>query len=211
MPRRFVQERRRDPFYRAAQEEGLRSRAAFKLEHLARRFPIFRPGDRVIDLGAAPGGWSLVAREVVGAKGSVVAVDPRRIDPIPGVEVVHGRVGDPELTRQLQGRTFDVVVSDMSPRISGAYATDHARSVELVECALDLAGKVLVPGGSFVAKVFEGDLLPPLEARLKSEFRAVKKTKPPASREESSEMYLLGLGFIERRVESAAGPEHEVA
>ncbi|MGI0133114.1 MAG: RlmE family RNA methyltransferase [Thermoplasmata archaeon] len=195
MGRRFVAERRHDPYYRAAQQEGLRSRAAFKLEYLAARFPIFHHGDRVLDLGAAPGGWSLVARETLGDRGGVVAVDPRGIEPIAGVEVVRGRVGDPELVRRLGPDPFDVVLSDMSPRISGAYATDHARSVELVSAAFHLARGVLREGGVFVAKVFAGDLLDELQQEIEPAFAKVIRTKPPASRERSSELYLLGIGF----------------
>jgi 23S rRNA (uridine2552-2'-O)-methyltransferase len=195
MGRRFVSERRRDPYYRAAQREGLRSRAAFKLEFLARRNPIFRPGDRVLDLGAAPGGWSVVAREIVGPQGRVTAVDPRGMEPLEGVRIVRGKVGDPKLPEWLGEDGFDVVLSDMSPRISGAYATDHARSAELVEGALELARRVLVEGGSFVAKIFAGDLLPEVEAHMARSFEEVRRSKPPASREPSSEIYLLGLGF----------------
>ncbi len=195
MPRRFVAERRRDPYYRAAQREGLRSRAAFKLAYVDDRFRILRPGARALDLGAAPGGWSLVAADRVGSRGRVVAVDPRAIEPIDGVEVVRGRVGDERLAARLGGTRFDVVLSDMSPRISGAYATDHARSVDLVRAALRLARTVLLPGGSFVAKVFDGDLVPSLEAELRGDFSDVRRTKPPASREPSSELYLVARGF----------------
>jgi 23S rRNA (uridine2552-2'-O)-methyltransferase len=196
VPRRFVEQRRQDPYYRAAQREGLRSRAAFKLAHLAEFYPIFGTGDRVLDLGAAPGGWSLVAMDLIGPSGEVVAVDPRGIDPIDGVTVVHGRVGDPRLLPRLRGRPFDVVLSDMSPTISGAYATDHARSVALVESAFELALKVLRPNGRFVAKVFEGDLVPTLDAKGRSRFRKWVHTKPPASRSSSSELYVIGLGFV---------------
>lgn len=199
MGRRFVAERRHDPYYRAAQEEGLRSRAAYKLGYLAGRFPIFHHGDRVLDLGAAPGGWSMIARETLGERGAVVAVDPRSIEPIEGVEVVRGRVGDPDLARKLGPEPFDVVLSDMSPRISGAYATDHARSVELVTAAFLLAREVLRPRGVFVAKVFDGDLLDALEAEIAPAFEQVIRTKPPASRERSSELYLIGLGYRPRR------------
>ena len=195
MGRRFLYERRRDPFYRAAQSEGLRSRAAFKLGYLAGRFPIFHRGDRVLDLGAAPGGWSLVARQTLGRTGEVVAVDPRPVEPIEGVSVVRGRVGDPDLAERLGPERFDVVLSDMSPRISGAYSTDHARSVSLVRDAFDLASRVLAPGGVFVAKVFAGDLLEELEADLRPRFERLIRTKPPASRERSSEIYLIGLGL----------------
>jgi len=195
MGRRFLAERRRDPYYRAARDDGLRSRAAFKLGHLATRFPIFHRGDRVLDLGAAPGGWTLVARDTVGPRGVVVAVDPRPIDPIDGVEQVRGSVGDPTLAGRLGPVPFDVVLSDMSPRISGAYATDHARSVELVRAALALSGSVLREGGTLVAKVFDGDLAPALEADLAAAFDHVRRTKPPASRESSSETYLIAQGF----------------
>lgn len=195
--RRFVDQRRKDPFYRAARREGLRSRAAFKLSYLAERFPIFHHHDSVLDLGAAPGGWSLVARAALGRTGRVVAVDPRTIDEADGVEVIRGLVGDPRLIPRLGPERFDVVLSDMSPRISGAYATDHARSVELVRAALSLSDDVLKDGGNFVAKVFAGDLLGELEADLRPMFGRLVRTKPPASREGSSEIYLIGLGFHE--------------
>jgi 23S rRNA (uridine2552-2'-O)-methyltransferase len=195
MGRRFVAQRRSDPYYRAAQAEGLRSRAAFKLAYLADRFPIFRPGNRVLDLGAAPGGWSLVASERVGARGQVVAVDPRLVEPIPRVAVVRALVGAPDLATRLGPEPFDVVLSDMSPRISGAYATDHARSVALVLDAWALAQRVLKPGGRWVAKVFDGDLLPEAEAQIRPSFARWHRTKPPASREQSSELYLLGFDY----------------
>ena len=195
MPRRFVSERRRDPYYRAAQREGLRSRAAFKLAYVDDRFHLLRAGARVLDLGAAPGGWSVVAIERVGRRGDVVAVDPRPLEPIAGVRVVRGKVGDPGLLARLGPEPFDVVLSDMSPRISGAYGTDHARSVSLVREALRLTEEVLRTGGAFVAKVFDGDMVPELERELDVGFARVRRTKPPASREPSSEIYLLGLGF----------------
>lgn len=195
MGRRFVDQRKRDRFYRAAQHEGLRSRAAFKLGHLANRYPIFHRGDVVLDLGAAPGGWSLVARGALGRTGRVVAVDPRTIEPADGVEVVRGRVGDPRLLDRIAPLPFDVVLSDMSPRVSGAYATDHARSVGLVRDAIALGRIALRPGGVFVAKVFAGDMLDELMAELRPNFERVVLTKPPASRESSSEMYIIGLGY----------------
>ncbi|MGI0139857.1 MAG: RlmE family RNA methyltransferase [Thermoplasmata archaeon] len=196
MTRRFVSERRRDPYYRAAQREGLRSRAAFKLAHLAERFPILRIGSRVLDLGAAPGGWSLVALDRVGPHGEVVGVDLRPIEPADRLTVVRGRVGDADLRARLGPQPFDVVLSDLSPRISGAYATDHARSVDLVRAAANLAIEVLAEEGAFVAKLFDGDLRAGLEAELSAHFSRFTRTKPPASREQSSEIYLIGLGFV---------------
>lgn len=195
MGRRFLRERRADPYYRAAQQRGLRSRAAFKLAFLADRFPLFRFGDRVLDLGAAPGGWCVVAAERVGRTGSVVAVDPRPVEPLERVTWVRGRVGDANLPERLGPDPFDVIVSDMSPHISGAYSTDHARSVELVRAALALASRELRPGGTFAAKVFAGDLLDDLEREMRLQFERVSRTKPPASREKSSELYLVGIGY----------------
>lgn len=193
--RRFVEERRHDPYYRAAQQAELRSRAAFKLVYLAERFPLFHEGDDVLDLGAAPGGWSMIARACLRNRGSVTAVDPRPIAPIPGVVVVRGRVGDAKLPTRLGGRRFTVVLSDMSPSISGAYATDHARSIDLATGAMHLAEEVLVSGGTLVAKAFAGDMLEDLEGEWKKRFLRVVRTKPAASRERSSELYLLGFGF----------------
>ncbi len=195
MGRRFVAERRRDPYYRAAQRDGLRSRAAFKLEHLDRRFHLLRPGGRVLDLGAAPGGWSVVAAQAVGPTGRVVAVDLRPLEPIAGVRVVRGQVGGPELEARLGTERFDVVLSDLSPRISGAYATDHARSVDLVRAAWRLAAGRLVRGGAFAAKVFDGELVAGLERELADAFEEVRRTKPPASRDASSELYVVARGF----------------
>ena len=203
MGRRFVDQRRRDPYYRAAQREGLRSRASFKLAYLDDRFHLLRPGARVLDLGAAPGGWSVVALERVGPRGIVVAVDPRPIAPAPGLRVVRGRVGDVKLLERLPPEPFDVVFSDMSPAISGAYSTDHARSVELVHLAHALALEVLAPNGAFVAKVFAGDMVDTLLAELRPNFAEVVRTKPPASRAPSSEVYLVARGF--RRASPSPG------
>ncbi|MFY9717198.1 MAG: RlmE family RNA methyltransferase [Thermoplasmata archaeon] len=195
MSRRFLDDRRRDPFYRAAQSEGLRSRSAFKLDYLDRRFRLLPKGGRVLDLGAAPGGWSVVAAQRVGPRGHVIAVDPRPIEPIDGVRVVRGRVGDPDLLGRLGSEPFDLVLSDMSPRISGAYGTDHARSADLVRQALAVAVEVLGRGGAFAAKVFDGDLVAMLEAEIGRSFVRVHRTKPPASRGASSELYLVAVGF----------------
>jgi 23S rRNA (uridine2552-2'-O)-methyltransferase len=137
----------------------------------------------------------VVARVRVGARGVVVAVDPRPIAPIDGVHVVRGRVGDPSLVERLGPERFDVVLSDMSPRISGAYGTDHARSVSLVRDACRLARSVLRANGAFVAKVFDGDMVSELESEIGRSFGTVRRTKPPASREPSSELYLVALGF----------------
>lgn len=208
MGRRFVDQRRADPYYRAAQREGLRSRAAFKLAYLDDRFHLLRPGARVLDLGAAPGGWSLIALDRVGPSGAVVAVDPRPIPPADGLEVVRGRVGDPRLLERLGPEPFDVVLSDMSPSISGAYSTDHARSVDLVRSAHALALHVLARRGAFVAKVFAGDMVGELVDEIRPHFAEVVRTKPPASRAPSSEIYVVALGYRPRRPRpEGPGPE----
>jgi len=206
MGRRFVDQRRADPYYRAAQREGLRSRAAFKLAYLDDRFHLFRRGGRVLDLGAAPGGWSVIALDRVGPTGTVVAVDPRPIAPEPGLRVVRARVGDSTLRERLGNLRFNVVVSDMSPAISGAYATDHARSVDLVRSAHDLAVRVLAPRGAFVAKVFAGDMIDELLEEIRPDFDDVLRTKPPASRAPSSELYVVARGFRPRRGGSVPEP-----
>lgn len=206
MPPRFMAERRKDPYYRAAQREGLRSRAAFKLLYLQQRFHLLHAGDRVLDMGAAPGGWSAVAADLVGPRGSVVSVDLRNFEPMEGVEFIRGRVGDPALLARLGPKPFDVCLSDMAPSVSGNYATDHARSVELVELAAALAQKVLRPGGKFAAKVFQGDLVEELRKDLEQDFERVFVTKPPASREGSSEMYFVGRGFLGPLEDDPAAP-----
>ncbi|HXQ79520.1 MAG: RlmE family RNA methyltransferase [Thermoplasmata archaeon] len=195
MGRRFVDQRQRDPYYRAAQRDGLRSRAAFKLAYLDDRFHLFRRGARVLDLGAAPGGWSVIALDRIAPSGTVVAVDPRPIAPADRLRVVRARVGDPNLPERLGETAFDVVISDMSPSISGAYATDHARSADLARAAYLLALRVLAPRGAFVAKVFAGDLVDQLVLEMRPHFTEVARTKPPASRAPSSELYVVALGF----------------
>jgi 23S rRNA (uridine2552-2'-O)-methyltransferase len=202
MGRRFVDQRQRDPYYRAAQREGLRSRAAFKLAYLDDRFHLFRRGARVLDLGAAPGGWSVIALARVAPSGTVVAVDPRPVAPAEGLRVVRARVGDPNLPSRLGEGAFDVVLSDMSPSISGAYATDHARSAALARAAYLLALRVLAPRGAFVAKVFAGDLVDELVLDMRPHFAEVLRTKPPASRAPSSELYVVALGFRPARAPS---------
>lgn len=198
MSQTWRRDRRHDDYYRAAQREGLRSRAAFKLIQLQDRVKIIPQGARVLDLGASPGGWSLVATILTGREGSVTSVDVRKFERIDGVTFIWGRVGSPELAQRLLEQRFDVVLSDMSPSISGNYSTDHARSVELVRSALTLTVSVLDPGGTFVAKLFDGDMTSALRREAQSQFRTVTVTKPTASRSRSSEVYLVGKDFSPR-------------
>jgi 23S rRNA (uridine2552-2'-O)-methyltransferase len=198
MSKKWLRERRADAWYKLAKKHGWRTRASFKLLQLDERFHIFHEGDRVVDLGAAPGGWSQVAIEVVGPEGRVVGVDLDRIEPIEGVTFLRGDMTAPETVSRvfeaIEG-VADVVISDMSPNISGAYSTDHARSIWLVEAALTFAEKVLRPGGIFVCKVFEGDMFPHFLRKLRDVFEEVRVHSPKASRAASSEVYVVARGF----------------
>ena len=198
MSRKWLRERSKDFWYKLAKKEGWRSRASFKLIQLDEKHEIFFEGARVVDLGAAPGGWSQVAIELVGPEGKVVGVDLDKIEPLEGVTFLRGDMtADDTVARTMEatGGVADVVISDMSPNISGAYATDHARSIYLVECALGFAEKVLVRDGVFVCKVFEGDLFPQLLDRMRKLFHDVRISSPPASRSASSEVYVIAKGF----------------
>jgi 23S rRNA (uridine2552-2'-O)-methyltransferase len=187
-----------DPYVRKARAEGYRSRAAFKLAEIDRTDRLFAPGQRVVDLGAAPGGWSQVAAERIGPGGQVVAVDLLDVAPLPGVAFIRGDfTADAvlrELERALTGARVDLVLSDMSPNLSGVAASDQARSVHLCELALDFALAHLKPGGSLLVKAFQGAGFPAFLERLRASFERVASRKPDASRSRSSEMYLLARG-----------------
>lgn len=186
-----------DPYVQAAKREGYRSRAAYKLLELDARFRLIRPGAVVVDLGAAPGSWSEVARRR--GAGRVIALDLLPIAPIEGVETLQGDFSETEvleaLRRSLGGARADLVLSDMAPNTTGHAATDHLRIMHLVALAADFAAEVLAPGGSFVAKVFQGGTEPDLLAELKRRFTRVRHAKPQASRAESAELYVIAEGF----------------
>jgi 23S rRNA (uridine2552-2'-O)-methyltransferase len=193
--RQWLQRQLNDPYVAAAKARGYRSRAAFKLLELEQRFHFLRKGQKVLDLGAAPGGWSQVAA-AYGA--TVVAADVLEIAPLPGVTVLACDLTDPDAPDRLKaalGGPADLVLSDMAAPTTGHRATDHIRTVALAEIALEVALEVLRPGGAFVGKVFQGGSSAALLARLRASFREVKHAKPPASRQESVELYVVGLGF----------------
>ncbi len=195
---RWLQRQLNDPYVHEARRLGYRSRAAFKLLELDDRFHILRPGLRVIDLGAAPGGWTQVALRRVGANGKVVGIDLLEIDPIPGALLMQGDFLDdasPGLLQEALGGRADVVLSDMAAATTGHPPTDHLRIVALVEVALLFAVETLAPGGSFVAKVFQGGTERTLLELLKKNFSSVRHAKPPASRKESAETYVVAMGF----------------
>ena len=191
-----------DPYVAEAQRLGYRSRAAFKLIELDDRFRLLLPGRRVVDLGCAPGGWTQVAVERVAARGSVVGVDLAETTPIAGATILRADVHDPATVAAIRaelGGLADVVLSDMAPSTTGHAATDHLRIVALAEAAFAVASEILKPGGVFVAKVFQGGAEGPLLAQLKSAFDELRHAKPPASRAQSAETYVLAKGFRSRQ------------
>jgi len=198
MSKNWMQERRRDYYYRKAKQLDYRSRASFKLIQIDERFRLIRPGMTVVDLGAAPGGWLQVAAERVGPKGRVVGVDLQPIEPIEGVSTIKGDIRRAEVRDELlalTGGRVDLVMSDMSPNISGSYSMDHARSIELCEMALAFAVQTLSPGGNLLFKMFEGDLSRELINEVQGHFASVKRYSPEASRSSSSEVYVVAKGF----------------
>lgn len=199
---RWLARQLNDPYVRDAKVRGYRSRAAFKLIELDRKFHFLNKGAIVLDLGAAPGGWSQVAANRVGAGGRVIAIDLLEIAPITGVELLQGNLREPETLQRLEAELpgkADVLLSDMAAPTTGHRATDHLRTVALFEAALDVAEHVLKPGGTFVGKVFQGGATGDLLVRIRRNFREVKHVKPPASRAESVELYLVAIGFRQER------------
>ncbi|HTZ70344.1 MAG TPA: RlmE family RNA methyltransferase [Acetobacteraceae bacterium] len=185
-----------DPYVTAAKAQGFRSRAAFKLIELDEKFHLIRPGARVLDLGAAPGGWTQVALQRGAA--SVVGVDLLPIDDIGGATLLQGDFTEsamPERLAALLGGPADLVLSDMAPNTTGHRATDHLRIMALAELALEFAMEVLAPGGAFVTKLFQGGSERQMLTLLKQRFATVRHAKPPASRKESSELYVVAMGF----------------
>jgi len=199
MGKAWVKGRRRDRYYRAAKRQGYRSRAAIKLSQIDRRYGLFEPGDVVVDLGAAPGGWSQIARERIGPRGRVIAVDLGSIGPLSGVEIVRGDFQRPET----QARIFealrkpaDVVISDLSPKLSGQRTTDVARSLDLAGSALSFSLRALRPGGRLLVKVFQGEGYDRFLDEVAVAFEAVKGIKPAASTPRSAEIYVLAKGRL---------------
>ena len=197
--RRWLQEHERDVYVKRAREEGYRSRAAFKLEEIQRTDRILRPGMTLVDLGAAPGGWSQLAAKILRGKGRIIALDILPMDAIAGVEFIMGDFTSEGVLQQLEqvlaGDSVHLVLSDMAPNMSGIADVDHDRSMYLVELALDFAKMHLAPGGDFLVKVFQGRSFHPFLLELRKRFRTVKVRKPPASRQRSSELYLLARDF----------------
>jgi len=199
--RQWLARQLNDPYVRRAKDEGYRSRAAYKLAEIDDKARFIKRGARVVDLGAAPGGWSQIAAERIGTKdgkGKVVAIDLLNIEAIPGVDFMQLDFLDeeaPERLKEMLGGPADVVLSDMAGNTTGHRQTDHLKIVALVETAVEFAREVLAPGGTFLAKVIQGGTEHTLLAELKKSFASVKHVKPPASRADSAELYVLAQGF----------------
>ena len=196
-----------DPYVKRANVEGYRSRAAYKLQQIAEKDKLLKPGMTVVDLGAAPGGWSQVAAKAVGPTGRVIAVDLLEMAQVAGVTVIRGDFSDEatlgELERTLENRPLDLVLSDMAPNLSGIASTDQARSIALAELALDFSLNHLKPHGNFLVKTFQGAGYDELVATLRRSFLKLHTRKPDASRSRSNEVYLLGKGLARQSGSSA--------
>ncbi len=200
MSERWKQQRRKDQFYKLARERGYRSRSAFKLLQAANKYHFMKRGDKVVDLGAAPGGWLQVSRQIVGKEGFVLGIDTEPIRGLPwsNVKTLVSDVTDDSLDSTILeqiGSKVNVVLSDISPKISGAWDVDHARQIYLAERSLEMARRTLKRGGSFFSKVFHGPELSAYRDSVTEDFEKVTLVKPPASRKKSSEIYVLAVGF----------------
>ncbi len=193
----------KDAFYRKAKKEGYRSRAAYKLLDLSRRFQIIKPGDRVVDLGSAPGGWLQVASQLAGEKGKVIGIDTEAVEPLnqPNIVLIQGDITSEENLKRIKdllGNSADCVISDVSPRLSGIRDADLSRSQELNRSSLNVACQLLKPGGNFLVKVFMGEELKKFFLEVEKFFLSVQRTRPEATRKGSSETYLCAKGFQKR-------------
>lgn len=195
----WMQEHVADAYVRRARAEGMRSRASYKLEQIAERDRLFAPGMLVVDLGAAPGGWSQIAARGTAPAGRVIALDVLEMPALPGVTFIRGDIRDADalaaLERALAGRKLDLVLSDMAPNLSGIAATDQARALELAQLAVDFATKHLKPQGNFLVKLFQGAGFDEFVRALRRQFRTLAVRKPEASRSRSREVYVLAKGL----------------
>jgi 23S rRNA (uridine2552-2'-O)-methyltransferase len=185
---------KKDQFRRLARDQGYRSRSAFKLKQLNQSYRILNKGHCVVDIGCAPGGWLQVALSEVGHKGKVIGIDIKKVEPLTEAFVIQGNIEDEDIINsilKISNSNVDVVLSDLSPNVSGNWDLDHARQIDLTRSALKLTDKILKEGGKVVLKVFQGDMLNELIVELKKEFKKVILTKPNASRQVSSEIYLI--------------------
>ena len=197
MSKRFLDERKKDYYYKKAKKENLRSRAVFKLIQLNKKFNVIKKGDSALDLGCAPGGWLTALKEIVGDKGIVVGVDLQPITPLPKVEFILGDITDENTLNEIKeiSSSFNVITSDCSPNVSGNWEVDHARQIYLAEISLSLCDQFLIRGGNFIVKVFQGELFKEFVDSVNELFEKVIISKPDASRKRSAEIYVVGRRY----------------
>jgi 23S rRNA (uridine2552-2'-O)-methyltransferase len=200
LPNAWVKNRKREHYYRKAKKEKFRSRASYKLLQAVKKHKFIKPGYVVVDLGAAPGGWTQAAKKLVGDSGFVLAVDMKPIEPVdaPNVRTIIGDVSEPQTIQNILEflpRSTDVVVSDVSPNVSGIWELDHARQIDLARQSLRIAAYILRSGGNFFVKAFQGSMLNAFVDEVRQHFGFVKLVKPKASRSKSAELYVLGMNF----------------
>lgn len=202
--RRWLEEHFSDAYVKQSQQQGYRSRASYKLLDLQQKDNLMRPGDCVLDLGAAPGGWSQVAYQQVGPSGRVIASDILSLEPLPGVSFVQGDFSDAQVYEQIlqctQGQPLNLVISDMAPNMTGMKSIDQPRAMHLVELALDIALNTLADNGHFVCKLFQGEGFDAVLAQARAHFRQTVIRKPQASRARSRETYLVAKGFLRKAI-----------
>jgi 23S rRNA (uridine2552-2'-O)-methyltransferase len=196
--RAWMREHVNDEYVKRAQKEGYRSRASYKLLEINTRDHLIQPGMRIVDLGAAPGGWSQVAAQILKGRGLILAIDLLQMAPLPGVTFIQGDFREEAALAEMQeilgAAPVDLVISDMAPNMSGIDSVDQAKSMYLAELALDFTGEHLKPGGSFLVKVFQGEGFAEYIRAMREQFQQVVTRKPKASRDRSNEVYLLGKG-----------------
>jgi len=202
LPKAWIQDRKRDYYYKKAKIEKYRSRSTYKLFQAIEKYRFIKEGDVVIDLGAAPGGWIQAARKTVGIKGFVLGVDIRQVEPFAehNVRIIIGDISEQETLQQIVEflpRKADALISDVSPNISGVWEVDHARQIDLAQQALNIAFETLRLAGNFFVKVFQGDLLDDFTTKVKKSFQTANVIKPKASRGKSAEMFILAMGLKE--------------
>jgi 23S rRNA (uridine2552-2'-O)-methyltransferase len=200
LPNAWVKNRKKEHYYRKAKKEKLRSRASYKLLQAVKKHKFIKLGYVVVDLGAAPGGWTQAARQLVGDSGFVLAVDLKTIEPFdaPNVRTIIGDIAEPQTIQSILEflpRSADIVVSDVSPNVSGIWELDHARQIDLARQSLRIAASILRSGGNFFVKVFQGRTTNKFVDEVKQHFGFVKRVKPKASRSKSAELYVLGMNF----------------
>ena len=199
---RWYQEKKKEYFYNEAKRKGYRSRSAFKLKQIQNKFKIIKKTDFVLDLGAAPGGWSQVSNEIIGKNGKIIGIDLLNIKPIDGIQFLQEDITEKstilKIIKIVGEKGVDVILSDMSPNISGNYSIDHANSIHLCKQSLNLADKILKDNGNFLCKLFMGEEFDDFFKIFKNRFKNVKLYSPPASRKSSSEIYLIGRNFLKK-------------